>query len=167
MRKAQIRSVRNNKGSRMSLQKKPLVLIILDGWGYREESQSNAILAANTPVMDRLWKTYPSTLISGSGLDVGLPDGQMGNSEVGHVNLGAGRIVYQDFTRITKSIEDGEFADNPAITAAIDKAVANNKAVHLMGLLSPGGVHSHHEHILAAIEVAAKRGAIKFMFTDF
>jgi 2,3-bisphosphoglycerate-independent phosphoglycerate mutase len=151
----------------MSLQKKPLVLIILDGWGYREESQSNAILAANTPVIDRLWKTYPSTLISGSGLDVGLPDGQMGNSEVGHVNLGAGRIVYQDFTRITKSIQDGEFADNPAITAAIDKAVANNKAVHLMGLLSPGGVHSHHEHIVAAIEVAAKRGAKQIYIHGF
>ena len=143
----------------MSIQKKPLVLIILDGWGYSEKTESNAILAANTPVMDKLWQDYPSTLISGSGLDVGLPDGQMGNSEVGHVNLGAGRIVYQDFTRITKSIEDGEFANNAAITNAIDKAVSNGKAVHLMGLLSPGGVHSHQDHILAAIEVAASRGA--------
>jgi 2,3-bisphosphoglycerate-independent phosphoglycerate mutase len=91
--------------------------------------------------------------------DVGLPDGQMGNSEVGHVNLGAGRIVYQDFTRITKSIQDGEFNNNPVLVKAIDKAVENNKAVHLMGLLSPGGVHSHEEHILAAIDLAAERGA--------
>lgn len=152
---------------RMSLQKKPLVLIILDGWGYSEKTESNAILAANTPVMDRLWQEYPSTLISGSGLDVGLPHGQMGNSEVGHVNLGAGRIVYQDFTRITKAIDDGEFAENPAIVNAIDKAIAYDKAVHLMGLLSPGGVHSHHEHIIAAIEVAAKRGAKKIYVHGF
>ncbi len=89
--------------------KKPLVLLILDGWGYREERESNAILQANTPVMDKLWAEYPHTLISGSGLDVGLPDGQMGNSEVGHVNLGSGRVVYQDFTRITKAIADGDF----------------------------------------------------------
>ncbi|SFD02529.1 2,3-bisphosphoglycerate-independent phosphoglycerate mutase [Pseudoalteromonas denitrificans] len=143
----------------MTSQKKPLVLIILDGWGYRENNQSNAILAANTPVIDKLWQEYPSTLISGSGLDVGLPDGQMGNSEVGHVNLGAGRIVYQDFTRITKAINDGEFDANPTLVTAIDKAVTNNKAVHLMGLLSPGGVHSHEEHILAAIALASKRGA--------
>ncbi len=139
--------------------KKPLVLMILDGWGYREESESNAILAANTPVLDALWQNRPHTLISGSGLDVGLPDGQMGNSEVGHVNLGAGRVVYQDFTRISKAIKDGEFQQNPALTRAIDKAVANNRAVHLMGLLSPGGVHSHEEHIMAAIELAHHRGA--------
>lgn len=143
----------------MTLKKKPLVLIILDGWGYREDPQSNAILAANTPVMDQLWQQCPSTLISGSGLDVGLPNGQMGNSEVGHVNLGAGRIVYQDFTRITKSIEDGDFFNNATFVNAIDQAVANNKAVHLMGLLSPGGVHSHIDHILASIELAAQRGA--------
>ncbi len=90
----------------MSAPKKPLVLLILDGWGYREEQQHNAIAQANTPVMDALWQQYPHTLISGSGLDVGLPDGQMGNSEVGHVNLGSGRVVYQDFTRITKAIAD-------------------------------------------------------------
>ena len=143
----------------MTAQKKPLVLMILDGWGYREESESNAVLAANTPVLDELWQTQPHTLISGSGLDVGLPDGQMGNSEVGHVNLGAGRIVYQDFTRITKAIDDGEFEQNAELIASIDKAVTANKAVHLMGLLSPGGVHSHEDHIIATIELAAKRGA--------
>ncbi|AXQ96894.1 2,3-bisphosphoglycerate-independent phosphoglycerate mutase [Pseudoalteromonas piscicida] len=147
----------------MTAKKKPLVLMILDGWGYREESESNAILAANTPVLDELWRSAPHTLISGSGLDVGLPDGQMGNSEVGHVNLGAGRVVYQDFTRITKAIEDGEFEHNPALVENIDKAVAKGKAVHLMGLLSPGGVHSHEDHIVAAIKLAAERGATVYL----
>lgn len=151
----------------MTQHKKPLVLMILDGWGYREDEQSNAVLAANTPVLDELWATRPHTLISGSGLDVGLPDGQMGNSEVGHVNLGAGRIVYQDFTRITKSIDDGEFEHNPTLIENIDKAVNAGKAVHLMGLLSPGGVHSHEDHIVAAIEMAAKRGAKEVYFHAF
>ncbi|WP_394192604.1 2,3-bisphosphoglycerate-independent phosphoglycerate mutase [Pseudoalteromonas atlantica] len=151
----------------MTQHKKPLVLMILDGWGYREDTQSNAILAANTPVLDELWATRPHTLISGSGLDVGLPDGQMGNSEVGHVNLGAGRIVYQDFTRITKSIDDGEFEHNPTLVENIDKAVSAGKAVHLMGLLSPGGVHSHEDHIVAAIKMAANRGAKEVYFHAF
>ncbi|MDQ9091925.1 2,3-bisphosphoglycerate-independent phosphoglycerate mutase [Pseudoalteromonas haloplanktis] len=151
----------------MTQHKKPLVLMILDGWGYREDAQSNAILAANTPVLDELWATRPHTLISGSGLDVGLPDGQMGNSEVGHVNLGAGRVVYQDFTRITKAINDGEFAHNPVLVENIDKAVNAGKAVHLMGLLSPGGVHSHEDHIIAAIELAAERGAKEVYFHAF
>ena len=126
-----------------------MVLVILDGYGHREERQDNAILNAGTPVMDRLWREQPHTLIAASGLDVGLPDGQMGNSEVGHVNLGAGRIVYQDLTRLDKAIADGDFFANPVLTAAVDKAVAAGKAVHIMGLLSPGGVHSHDEHILA------------------
>jgi 2,3-bisphosphoglycerate-independent phosphoglycerate mutase len=143
----------------MSQLNAPLALLILDGWGYREAPENNAILAAHTPVLDELKQTYANTLISGSGLDVGLPEGQMGNSEVGHVNLGAGRVVYQDFTKITKSIADGEFAQNPALVAAIDKAVAADKAVHIMGLLSPGGVHSHEDHIFAALELAAQRGA--------
>ncbi|MEH6479306.1 MULTISPECIES: 2,3-bisphosphoglycerate-independent phosphoglycerate mutase [Pseudoalteromonas] len=147
--------------------KKPLVLMILDGWGHREDTQSNAILAANTPVLDNLWATRPHTLISASGLDVGLPDGQMGNSEVGHVNLGAGRIVYQDFTRITKAINDGEFDSTPALVENIDKAVSAGKAVHIMGLLSPGGVHSHEDHIVASIELAAKRGAKEVYFHAF
>ena len=102
-------------------------LIILDGYGYREETDSNAIFAAKTPVLDRLQKENPHSFISGSGLDVGLPDGQMGNSEVGHMNLGAGRVVYQDFTRITKSIKDGDFFENPAFTSTLDKAVAEVK----------------------------------------
>ena len=141
--------------------------MILDGWGHREDTQSNAILAANTPVLDNLWATRPHTLISASGLDVGLPDGQMGNSEVGHVNLGAGRIVYQDFTRITKAINDGEFDSTPALVENIDKAVSAGKAVHIMGLLSPGGVHSHEDHIVASIKLAAKRGAKEVYFHGF
>ena len=134
-------------------------LLILDGWGHREESDANAILAANTPVMDKLWASNPHTLISGSGGDVGLPDGQMGNSEVGHMNLGAGRIVYQDLTRITKAIKDGDFQQNPELVKAVDAAVSAGKAVHLMGLMSPGGVHSHESHIHAMAEMAAARGA--------
>ncbi len=114
-----------------------------DGFGHSESHKGNAILAAKMPVMDRLYQTMPNGLISGSGMDVGLPDGQMGNSEVGHMNLGAGRVVYQDFTRVTKAIRDGEFFENPTICAAVDKAVSAGKAVHIMGLLSDGGVHSH------------------------
>lgn len=137
----------------------PTALIILDGYGYREEQTSNAIQAANTPVMDRLWQEKPHSLISGSGMDVGLPDGQMGNSEVGHMNLGAGRVVYQELTRISKAIADGDFFQNEVLTAAVDSAVQAGKAVHIMGLVSPGGVHSHEEHIHAMVELAARRGA--------
>lgn len=147
--------------------KKTLALIIMDGWGHREDQTNNAIAHANTPNLDRLWQQYPSTLISGSGLDVGLPDGQMGNSEVGHVNLGAGRIVYQDFTRITKAIDDGEFGQNPVLTDNLDKAISQGKAVHIMGLMSPGGVHSHEQHIFAMIRLAAQRGAEKIYLHAF
>ena len=147
--------------------KKPMALVILDGWGYREDNSSNAINNANTPVLDGLMANNPNTLISASGMDVGLPDGQMGNSEVGHTNIGAGRIVYQDLTRITKSIADGEFQQNEVLVAAIDKAVAAGKAVHLMGLMSPGGVHSHEDHIYAAVEMAAARGAEKIYLHCF
>lgn len=147
--------------------KKPLVLVILDGWGHSTNPESNAILHANTPVMDNLWQTRPSMLINTSGMAVGLPDGQMGNSEVGHVNLGAGRIVYQDFTRITKSIDDGEFDANPALVAAVDKAVAEDKAVHIFGLMSPGGVHSHEDHIFAMMKMAKAKGATKVYLHAF
>ncbi len=147
--------------------KKPIALVILDGYGHREETASNAIANANTPVLDHLFATKPNTLISASGMDVGLPDGQMGNSEVGHTNIGAGRIVYQDLTRITKSIKDGEFENNPTLTDAIDKAVEVGKAVHIMGLMSPGGVHSHEDHIYAAIEMASSRGAQKIYLHCF
>ncbi|GHD34213.1 2,3-bisphosphoglycerate-independent phosphoglycerate mutase [Halioglobus pacificus] len=139
--------------------KKTTVLIVLDGWGYREESRDNAIANGKTPVWDRLWRDNPHTLVSGSGLDVGLPEGQMGNSEVGHMSLGAGRVIYQNITRIDQAIADGSFDENPAYTQAIDAAVLANGAVHVMGLLSPGGVHSHEDQIFAAIKLAAKRGA--------
>jgi 2,3-bisphosphoglycerate-independent phosphoglycerate mutase len=149
------------------MSKKTVALFILDGFGYSETSQSNAIEAAHSPTWDKLWQNYPSTLIQTSGLAVGLPDGQMGNSEVGHMNLGAGRIVYQNFTRISKAIDDGDFFENPAFTNAVDKAVSNDKAVHIMGLLSPGGVHSHEDHIVAMIELTAKRGAKKVYLHAF
>ena len=139
--------------------KKPLVLVILDGFGYSESTQYNAIQAAKTPTWDSLWANNPKTLIGTSGLAVGLPEGQMGNSEVGHMTLGAGRVVYQSFTRVNKAISDGDFFTNPVYCAAIDKAVQQDKAVHIMGLLSAGGVHSHEDHIFAMMELAAKRGA--------
>ena len=151
----------------MSATPKPLVLIILDGFGHSDNPEANAIMAANTPVYDHLRATRPHGLISGSGMDVGLPDGQMGNSEVGHMNLGAGRVVYQDFTRVTKAIRDGEFFDNPVITAAVDKAVTAGKAVHILGLLSDGGVHSHQDHLAAMAELAAQRGAEKIYLHAF
>ncbi|MCV6615430.1 MAG: 2,3-bisphosphoglycerate-independent phosphoglycerate mutase, partial [Cellvibrionaceae bacterium] len=143
----------------MSAPKRPLLLLILDGFGHSDESKYNAINQAQTPVWDRLWQHCPSTLIGTSGMAVGLPEGQMGNSEVGHMTLGAGRVVYQNYTRINKAIADGDFYNNPVYCAAIDKAVNAGKAVHIMGLLSPGGVHSHEAHINAAIELAERRGA--------
>ena len=141
--------------------KKTVALFILDGFGYSETSTSNAIEAANSPTWDALWANHPHALIQTSGLAVGLPDGQMGNSEVGHMNLGAGRIVYQNFTRISKSIKDGDFFENIALNSAVDKAVTGDKAVHILGLLSPGGVHSHEDHIVAMIDLAVQRGAKK------
>ncbi|MEP1445937.1 MAG: 2,3-bisphosphoglycerate-independent phosphoglycerate mutase [Paraglaciecola sp.] len=151
----------------MSETKKTTALIILDGWGHRDDQESNAIAHANTPVLDGLCNTYSNTLISGSGLDVGLPPGQMGNSEVGHVNLGAGRVVYQDFTRVTKAIEDGEFYKNSILTDNLDKAIQADKAIHVMGLMSEGGVHSHQDHIFALLKLAAKRGATKIYLHAF
>lgn len=147
--------------------KKPMALVILDGYGYREDKQDNAIANAKTPVLDGLIANNPNTLISASGMDVGLPDGQMGNSEVGHTNIGAGRVVYQDLTRITKSIADKEFQQNETLVAAMNKAIKAGKAVHIMGLMSPGGVHSHEDHIYAAVEMAAERGAEKIYLHCF
>ena len=139
--------------------KKPVVLLILDGFGYSEKTQYNAIAAAHKPVFDKLWANNPKSLIETSGLAVGLPEGQMGNSEVGHMTLGAGRVVYQNFTRINKSIIDGDFFTNPVYVTAIDSAIATGKAVHILGLLSEGGVHSHQDHIYAMMKMAAQRGA--------
>lgn len=151
----------------MTTRKRPLALLILDGWGYRENTQKNAVFHANTPVLDQLNAKYPNSLISGSGIDVGLPDGQMGNSEVGHINIGSGRIVYQELTRIGKSIDDGEFDNNTALTSAVDAAIKANGAVHIMGLLSLGGVHSHQDHIEAMCRLAVKRGAKKVYLHAF
>ena len=145
----------------------PTLLVILDGFGYRQAPENNAIFHAQTPTFDRLWKTGESTLVSGSGLDVGLPAGQMGNSEVGHMSLGSGRIIYQSITRIDKAIEDGTFTANPAFINAIDAAVASQSAVHVFGLLSPGGVHSHEEHIFAALRMAKARGAERIFLHAF
>ncbi|WP_439106303.1 2,3-bisphosphoglycerate-independent phosphoglycerate mutase [Congregibacter sp.] len=147
--------------------KTPTVLIILDGWGYREDTRDNAIANADTPTWDRLWSTAPHTLISASGLDVGLPEGQFGNSEVGHMSLGSGRVLYQSISRIDKAISDGSFNRNSAYCDAIDGAIAADGAVHVMGLLSPGGVHSHERQILAALRLAAERGAAKVYLHAF
>jgi 2,3-bisphosphoglycerate-independent phosphoglycerate mutase len=138
---------------------RPLVLIVLDGWGYSEHDKCNAIQGARIPVWNRLWSQYPHLLIRTSGTAVGLPADQMGNSEVGHLNLGAGRVVYQEFTRISRAIESGSFFTNPTLTNAVDQATAEGKAVHILGLLSPGGVHSHEEHIQAMVKLAVDRKA--------
>jgi 2,3-bisphosphoglycerate-independent phosphoglycerate mutase len=138
---------------------KPLVLMILDGWGYREERDYNAIALADTPCWNALWRDDPHSLIQTSGEAVGLPPGQMGNSEVGHMNIGAGRIVFQDYSRIENAIADGSFFDNPRLCAAVDAARSGGGALHIMGLLSPGGVHSHDDHFIATVRLAAQRGA--------
>jgi len=143
----------------MTTEKRTLALIILDGWGVSEQIRDNAIAQAKTPVWDQLWREYPHTLIQGSGESVGLPDGQMGNSEVGHLNLGAGRVVYQEFTRIEKAVQETGLADNQVLMDAIAKAKANGKAVHVFGLLSPGGVHSHEAQIFSMLRLAAANGA--------
>ncbi len=150
-----------------SAKNKPLVLVILDGWGYSENPDFNAIFNAHKPHWDKLWAEYPHTLIQGSGTEVGLPAGQMGNSEVGHLNLGAGRVVYQELTRIERAIKSGTFFANKTLTDAVDTAVATDKAVHILGLLSPGGVHSHEEHIHAMIKLAAERGAQRIYLHAF
>lgn len=136
------------------MSKKPLMLMILDGWGLNPEKKANAIANANTPYYDKFLQEFPNTTVNASGLAVGLPEGQMGNSEVGHLNLGAGRIVYQDFTRVSQDIKSGNFFKNPALVWAMDKALEGNKSLHLFGLLSDGGVHSHIDHLKALLDMA-------------
>ncbi|MFN5862667.1 MAG: 2,3-bisphosphoglycerate-independent phosphoglycerate mutase, partial [Pseudanabaena sp.] len=136
----------------------PLVLIILDGWGSREEADGNAIAAANTPVIDSLWSTYPKTLLQASGKDVGLPKGQMGNSEVGHLNIGAGRVVPQELVRISDAVDDGSLLANPALVNVCEQVKANQSKLHLIGLCSDGGVHSHIDHLLGLIDLAKAQG---------
>ena len=139
------------------MDRKPVMLMILDGFGINPNEKGNAVAIANTPNIDKLKKTWPTTIIHTSGLDVGLPEGQMGNSEVGHTNIGAGRIVYQDLTRITKSIEDGDFFSIKELSDAIDNCKKNNSNLHIMGLLSDGGVHSHIRHLVALLEFAKRK----------
>ncbi|MBI3481233.1 MAG: 2,3-bisphosphoglycerate-independent phosphoglycerate mutase [Nitrosomonadales bacterium] len=145
----------------------PVLLLILDGFGYREDADYNAILAAKKPNWDRLWHDYPHTLLHASEKFVGLPTGQMGNSEVGHLNIGAGRVVYQDLSRVDVAIEDGSFYTNPALNNAVAAAKQNGTALHIMGLLSPGGVHSHENHIIAMLDMAARNGLKKVYLHAF
>ena len=141
--------------------KRPTVLMILDGYGLNDKTEGNAVALAKTPVMDKLMKEYPFVKGYASGLAVGLPDGQMGNSEVGHINMGAGRIVYQELTRITKEIEDGSFFENEELKDAMNNCKKNDSSLHLYGLLSDGGVHSHNTHLYALLEMAKKEGLDK------
>ncbi len=143
------------------MSKKPTVLMIMDGFGLNERQEANAVYMAKTPVIDGLMKDYPFVKGYASGLAVGLPDGQMGNSEVGHLNMGAGRIVYQELTRITKEINDGDFFKNEALLAAMKNARDNDSSIHFMGLLSDGGVHSHNTHLYGLLEMAKREGLSK------
>ena len=143
------------------MSKKPTVLMILDGYGLNENTTGNAVAEGKTPVMDKLMAEYPFVKGNASGMAVGLPDGQMGNSEVGHLNMGAGRIVYQDLTKITKSIQDGDFFENKALLAACANAKEHDSALHMFGLVSDGGVHSHNTHIYGLLELAKKQGLEK------
>jgi len=139
--------------------KKPVMLMILDGFGLSDHLDGNAVVSANKPNYDAILKKYPTTKVKASGLEVGLPEGQMGNSEVGHLNIGSGRIIYQELTRITKEIKEGNFFNNPAFNSAIDKAIEANSSLHLLGLLSDGGVHSHINHLKALLKLAKDKGA--------
>ncbi len=149
------------------MSKKPVALIIMDGYGYNPDTYGNAIAAAKKPNLDKYMATCPNTIIGASGLDVGLPDGQMGNSEVGHTNIGAGRIVYQMLVKISKDIKDGTFNSNKAILSAMENCKAKNSALHLMGLLSPGGVHSHMEHLFGIVRMAKANGLDKVYIHAF
>jgi len=145
----------------------PVALIILDGWGISKSKEHNAVMAANTPNFDKYNSTYPSTTIKASGLDVGLPDGQMGNSEVGHLNIGAGRVVYQDLTRISQEIKDGSFHKNEALVKACKNVKENDSSLHIMGLLSDGGVHSHIDHVKGLVQMAKKHGVERLYLHAF
>ena len=143
------------------MSKKPVVLMILDGYGLNEKKEGNAVALASTPVMDKLMAECPFVRGNASGMAVGLPDGQMGNSEVGHLNMGAGRIVYQELTRITKEIQDGTFFENPALMDAVNNCKQKDSALHMFGLLSDGGVHSHNTHLYGLLELAKRNGLKK------
>ena len=149
------------------MSKTPTTLIIMDGYGLNPKAEGNAVAAARTPVLDKLFATCPHTTLSASGLDVGLPDGQMGNSEVGHTNIGGGRVVFQDLPRINRAIEDGTFFENEAYCAAMDACLQHDSSLHLYGLLSDGGVHSHTTHLWALLKMAKIRGLTKVYIHAF
>lgn len=149
------------------MNKKPVAIIILDGFGWREEVEGNAVAQAHKPNFDRYWNTYPHATMQASGLAVGLPEGQMGNSEVGHTNIGAGRVVYQSLTRIDKSIKDGDFFTNDALNGAFSHVLENDSSLHLFGLLSDGGVHSHINHLVALIQGAKQKGVKRLYLHAF
>ena len=148
------------------MNKTPTTLIIMDGFGMAPNGSANAVSVARTPVLDRLFREYANTTLSASGLDVGLPDGQMGNSEVGHTNIGGGRVVFQDLPRISRAIDDGSFFANPAYNKAMDDCLAKGSSLHLYGLLSDGGVHSHIEHLFALLKMAKAKGLEKVYIQD-
>jgi 2,3-bisphosphoglycerate-independent phosphoglycerate mutase len=156
-----VKEIRMTKYVKSDLKYRPTMLMILDGCGYKESEYGNAIRQAATPNIDGLWAACPHTLIAASGLAVGLPDGQMGNSEVGHLNIGAGRTVYQSLTRITKSIADGDFFQNEALVRAMENAKEGDRALHIMGLIGPGGVHSHEDHLVALVKMAKRHDVPK------
>jgi len=151
----------------MNKKYKPVVLIILDGWGYREEKKDNAIATANTPFFDHLWQTCPHSLLQASGPAVGLPEGQIGNSEVGHMTIGAGRVIDTDLVRISKAISSGEFKNNPVFQQLFNHAKENNSTLQIMGLVGPGGVHSYQEHLIAFLEAAKEAGVTKIAIHAF
>jgi 2,3-bisphosphoglycerate-independent phosphoglycerate mutase len=149
--------------------KKPVVLVVLDGWGYREERENNAIAEAKTPFFDHLWAEYPHSLLKASGLAVGLPEGQMGNSEVGHTTIGAGKIVYTDLVRISLAAKKGELDQDETFRKIFDHAKKNNSTLHLMGLIGPGGVHAHSDHLYEILKTVKRFGLNKIAihaFTD-
>jgi 2,3-bisphosphoglycerate-independent phosphoglycerate mutase len=153
----------------MQSNKKPFALIVLDGWGHSDDAQDNAVIAAKTPFFDQLWKTYPHALLDASEESVGLPEGQVGNSEVGHMTIGAGKVIDTDLVRITKAIRNNEFASNPAFVKLFDHVKAHDSVLHVKGLLSPGGVHSHTQHLYAFLDAAKRAGVTKIAihaFTD-
>src|SRR5690554_3519072 len=149
---------RESGETKMKLKHRPVTLVILDGWGYNENKENNAVAQANTPFLDRLFAENPSALVKTSGEAVGLPEGQMGTSEVGHLNIGAGRVVYQSLVRVSKSLRDGEFNQNPVFLDLVQYAIGEERPLHVMGLVSPGGVHSHTEHLYGIIRIAQEVG---------
>jgi 2,3-bisphosphoglycerate-independent phosphoglycerate mutase len=163
----QMAGCRHSQGIEMQ-KRRPVMLVIMDGWGWREDPADNAVLQARTPTFDRLWSTCPHALLHTSGGDVGLPPGQMGNSEVGHLNIGAGRVVMQDLPRITDAVATGAIARAPALTGLIERLQRSGGACHLMGLVSPGGVHSHQDHVVALARILSEAGvpAVVHAFTD-